>query len=116
MGNAQRALQADAEGKINEAEVCFSMGLFDEALVIFEQVLKDFPRLDDEQRGRVDSRIQDIREKLKALEQDEAGSVSSQEISMLRKSLSSPRKPTSFARLFRQLRWVLGAASFRLEM
>ncbi len=88
MAKAQKLMKSDAESKINEAEVCFSMGLFDEAAAIFEQVVKDFPNLDDEQKTAVNDRLSEIREKVKEVPKDEAGNVSSEEISMLKKTLS----------------------------
>lgn len=89
MGKAQKTMKSDAVGKINEAEVCRSMGLFDEAVAIFEQVLKDYPDLDDDQKEKVESRLKAIRAEMAEVEKDEAVSVSSEEISMLKKTLSS---------------------------
>ncbi|MFZ7126798.1 MAG: ATPase, T2SS/T4P/T4SS family [Desulfobacterales bacterium] len=88
MTKVQKTLKSDADAKINEAEVCFTMGLFDEAAAILEQVLKDFPTLDAEKKQSIENRLKIVREKIAETEKDEAGSVSSEEISMLRKTLS----------------------------
>ncbi|MGD8268399.1 MAG: hypothetical protein PVF55_09530, partial [Desulfobacterales bacterium] len=88
MAKAQPASDTTPEAKINEAEVCFSMGLFEEALLIYEQLLSDFPDLDDEQKQSIASKILDLKKEIEEKEKDEAGSVSSEEISMLKKSLS----------------------------
>ncbi len=88
MAKAQPASDTTPDAKINEAEVCFSMGLFEEALLIYEQLLSEFPDLDDEQKQSIESKIDDLKNEIEEKEKDEAGSVSSEEISMLKKSLS----------------------------
>ncbi|MDJ0887335.1 MAG: hypothetical protein QNI89_08550, partial [Desulfobacterales bacterium] len=88
MAKAQPNTNAAPDAKINEAEVCFSMGLFIEALSIYEQVLKEFPDLESEKLHAVEEKIVNIKKEIEEKEKDEAGSVSSEEISMLKKSLS----------------------------
>jgi type II secretory ATPase GspE/PulE/Tfp pilus assembly ATPase PilB-like protein len=88
MAKTQLSTDAAPDAKINEAEVCFSMGLFEEALAIYEQVIKEFPDLTREQLQSIEDQIVEVRKELEEKEKDEAGSVSSEEISMLKKSLS----------------------------
>lgn len=88
MAKTDQTLKSDQKAKINEAEVCFSMGLYDEALSIFNQVLDDFPSLDDDTKKKVQNKRDEIKALLEEQEGDEAGSVSTEEISMLKKSLS----------------------------
>ena len=88
MAKAESSLKSDAGAKLNEAEVCYSMGLYDEALSLFNQILQDFPDLDDEKKKSVQTRIGEINARLEEQSADEAGSVSTEEISMLKKSLS----------------------------
>ena len=88
MAKAQPKTNSAPDAKLNEAEVCFSMGLFEEALSIYEQVLKEFPDLDGEKLQEVEEKIVGIKKEIEEKEKDEAGSVSSEEISMLKKSLS----------------------------
>jgi type II secretory ATPase GspE/PulE/Tfp pilus assembly ATPase PilB-like protein len=88
MAKAEQSIKSDANTKINEAEVCFSMGLFDEALAIYNQVLKDNPDLDDSIKQNITIKIEKIKKQLEDENVDEAGSVSTEEISMLKKSLS----------------------------
>ncbi|MBL0714716.1 MAG: Flp pilus assembly complex ATPase component TadA, partial [Desulfosarcina sp.] len=88
MAKAQPTTNSAPDAKINEAQVCFSMGLFEEALSIFEQVLKEFPDLESDKKHVVEGKLIDIRKEIEEKEKDEGGSVSSQEISMLKKSLS----------------------------
>ena len=88
MAKAQPNTKSAPDAKINEAEVCFSMGLFEEALTIYEQVLKEFLDLDKEKLHAVEEKIVALKKEIEEKEKDEAGSVSSEEISMLKKSLS----------------------------
>jgi type II secretory ATPase GspE/PulE/Tfp pilus assembly ATPase PilB-like protein len=88
MTNAQAHTNTAPDAKINEADVCFSMGLFEEALSIYEQVIKEFPDLTGDKLRSLEEKIINVRKELEEKEKDEAGSVSSQEISMLKKSLS----------------------------
>ena len=88
MTKPQSTAKSDPQSKINEAEVCFTMGLFDEALSLYEQVLQEFSDLSAEQKSEVEAKVMSIRGDLAEREKDEAGSVSTEEISMLKKSLS----------------------------
>ena len=88
MAKAEPSVKSDAGTKLNEAEVCYSMGLYDEALSIFNQILQDFPDLDDQKKTSVQSKIDEIKAHIEEQSADEAGSVSTEEISMLKKSLS----------------------------
>ena len=88
MAKAGQSLKSDQDAKINEAEVCLQMGLYDEALLIFNQVLKTYPDLDEQNKKNVQEKIDDIKKELEEQEVNEAGSVSTEEISMLKKSLS----------------------------
>ena len=88
MAKAGQSLNSDKDAKINEAEVCLSMGLYDEALSIFRQVLETYPDLDEQAKNNVQVKIDEITKELESQEINEAGSVSTEEISMLKKSLS----------------------------
>jgi type II secretory ATPase GspE/PulE/Tfp pilus assembly ATPase PilB-like protein len=88
MAKAGQSLNSDQDAKINEAEVCLQMGLYDEALSIFNQVLETYPDLDEQNKKNVQEKIEEIKKELDDQELNEAGSVSTEEISMLKKSLS----------------------------
>jgi len=88
MSKTQIRATSAVETKINEAEVCYSMGLFDESLALFERILKDFPELDPARRNSIQEKIRTIEKEVADREKDEAGAVSTQELSMLKKSLS----------------------------
>ena len=88
MAKAEQSLKSDTSAKINEAEVCFSMGLYDEALAIFNQILSEYPDLDEKNKQNILDKVDKIKKQIEDQDSDEAGSVSTEEISMLKKSLS----------------------------
>ena len=57
MAKAGQSLSSDQDAKINEAEVCLKMGLYDEALSIFNQVLETYPDLDEQNKKNVQEKI-----------------------------------------------------------
>ena len=79
----------EVDVRINEAEVCRSMGLYDESLTIYEQILAGLPESDGELVETVKTKIADIRSEIAAREQTETKRVSAKDISMLKKTLSS---------------------------
>jgi type II secretory ATPase GspE/PulE/Tfp pilus assembly ATPase PilB-like protein len=86
-GHAKAHPEVDV--RINEAEVCRSMGLYDESLTIYEQILAGLPESDGELVETVKTKIADIRSEIAAREQTEVKRVSAKDISMLKKTLSS---------------------------
>jgi type II secretory ATPase GspE/PulE/Tfp pilus assembly ATPase PilB-like protein len=88
MSKTQLRAATPVDTKINEAEVCYSMGLFDESLTLFERILKDFSDLDPVRKKSIQDKIGSIEKELADRQKDEAGAVSTQELSMLKKSLS----------------------------
>ena len=95
MPKMEQSIKSDTNAKINEAEVCFSMGLFDEALIIFNKVLQEAVDLDENSRKQIVAKIEEINKQLEEQKRDEAGSVSTEEISMLKKSLSGQEDATA---------------------
>ena len=95
MPKMEQSIKSDTNAKINEAEVCFSMGLFDEALIIFNKVLQEAADLDENSRKKIVAKIEEINKQLEEQKRDEAGSVSTEEISMLKKSLSGQEDATA---------------------
>ncbi|MGA8282314.1 MAG: hypothetical protein WB853_15570, partial [Desulfobacterales bacterium] len=82
-------VHSEVDVRINEAEVCRSMGLYDESLTIYEQILAGLPESDGELVETVKAKIADIRSEIAAREQTEVKRVSAKDISMLKKTLSS---------------------------
>ncbi|MFZ0611528.1 MAG: GspE/PulE family protein [Desulfobacterales bacterium] len=81
--------QSEVDVRINEAEVCRSMGLYDESLTIYEQILTGLVDTEGDLVDTVKTRIDEIRSEIAAREQTEVKRVSAKDISMLKKTLSS---------------------------
>jgi len=88
MKPAQANPNSTQEARLNEAEVCRSMGLYDEALAIYEQVLGSLSPKDSGMAGRIQSKIDQVKKQIDDREQSEAKQVSAKDISMLKKTLS----------------------------
>lgn len=80
---------SEVDARINEAEVCRSMGLYDESLGIYEQILANLSKDDAGRLENIQSRIAEIRREIADREQSESKRVSAKDISMLKKTLSS---------------------------
>lgn len=81
-------MRTDIESRINEAEVCRSMGLFSDSLNIYENVLSQVPKQDAETMETVKKRIDILKKEISDTEETQPKGVSAKEISMLKKTLS----------------------------
>jgi type II secretory ATPase GspE/PulE/Tfp pilus assembly ATPase PilB-like protein len=81
-------MRTDIESRINEAEVCRSMGLFSDSLNIYENVLSQVPKRDAETMETVKKRIDILKKEISDTEETQPKGVSAKEISMLKKTLS----------------------------
>ena len=81
-------IKRDLYSKINEAKVCFSMGLYAEALGIYEEIFVFFPDLDSKIKDEINEQIRLLKKEIDELEHADAKRVSVDDISLL-KSLSS---------------------------
>ena len=88
MSKAQPQEQSDVQMKIKEAETCYSMGMNEEALSLYEQVLS----LSSEQEGQnleaVRNKISHLRKEIEVQEMAENQGLSAQDITLFRKNLS----------------------------
>jgi len=87
----QTQTKADISSKLNEAEVCRSMGLLSEALNVYEQIIEKNPDLDRENEDFILKNIKDIKKEIANLERIDSDGVSDKEISIFKKTLSSDR-------------------------
>lgn len=87
-------IKRDLYSKINEAKVCFSMGLFAEALGIYEEIFVLFPDLDGKIKDEINEQIHLLKKEIDELEQADSTRVSVDDISLL-KSLSSQEDVTA---------------------
>ena len=89
MKATQAKVPNEVDARINEAEVCRSMGLYDEAIAIYEQVLSQMSPSDSRVQADIGERIRKIKNEINERDQTESTRVSAEDISMLKKTLSS---------------------------
>ena len=88
MSRAQPVEQTDIQVKIKEAETCHSMGMIEEALALYEQVLSYSPDQAIDGNGDIRSKIEQLRKELKLQEMSENQGLTAEDISIFRKNLS----------------------------
>jgi len=88
MSKAQPAGQKDIQLKIKEAEICHQMGMTEEALALYEQVLSLSSDENADGNGDVRSKIGQLRKELELQELDEKQGLTEEDISIFRKNLS----------------------------
>lgn len=94
MALAHTEIKRDLNSKINEAKVCFSMGLYAEALGIYEEIFVFFPNLDGKIKDEINEQIHLLKKEIDELEQADSKHVSVDDITLL-KSLSSKEDVTA---------------------
>jgi type II secretory ATPase GspE/PulE/Tfp pilus assembly ATPase PilB-like protein len=82
-------MNTDIESKINEAEVCRSMGLFEDSLKIYEKILGSVAPQDTPTHEKIEKRIRLLRQEIDSEEETAPKGVSQKDISMLRERLSN---------------------------
>ena len=82
-------MRTDIESRINEAEVCRSMGLFADSLSIYEKVLNDVSPQEGEPFDTVKKRIGLLKREIATSEETGPKGVSEKELSMFKKTLSA---------------------------
>jgi tetratricopeptide (TPR) repeat protein len=82
-------MNTDIESKINEAEVCRSMGLFEDSLKIYEKILGNVSPQDAPTHEKIEKRIRLLKQEIDTEEESAPKGVSQKDISMLRERLSN---------------------------
>ena len=82
-------MNTDIESKINEAEVCRSMGLFEDSLKIYEKILGSVSPQDVPTHEKIEKRIRLLQQEIDTEEESAPQGVSQKDISMLRERLSN---------------------------
>ncbi len=82
-------MRTDIESRINEAEVCRSMGLFTDSLNIYENILSHVSPQDADTVETIKKRIGLLKKEIADHEEKQPKGVSAKEISMFKKTLSS---------------------------
>ncbi len=88
MSKAQTVEQTDIKLKIKEAETCHSMGMIDEALALYEQVLSFSSDQDDQSSEAIRQKVSHLRKEIEMREMAENQGLSAEDITLFRKTLS----------------------------
>ncbi len=88
MSKARSVEQIDIQTKIKEAETCHSMGMNEEALSLYEQILSLSPDQDDQNLEAVRNKISHLRKEIEVQEMAENQGLSPEDITLFRKNLS----------------------------
>ena len=82
-------MTTDIESRINEAEVCRSMGLYGDSLNIYEDILSFVDSDDSQTQDKIKGRISSLKKEIADQEQTEPPGVSVKELSMFKQTFSS---------------------------
>ena len=82
-------MKTDIDSRINEAEVCRSMGLYGDSLNIYEKILDVIPAQDALNQDKIRKRINLLRKEISDQEKTQPPGVSKQELSKIKKTLAS---------------------------
>jgi type II secretory ATPase GspE/PulE/Tfp pilus assembly ATPase PilB-like protein len=88
MNDIQPITQSEMEMRIKEAETCYSMGMMNESLTIYEQILSGLPGKDGQIRETVRSKIKKIKKDIQVREEADNKGFSKEDISIFKKTLS----------------------------
>jgi type II secretory ATPase GspE/PulE/Tfp pilus assembly ATPase PilB-like protein len=88
MGNAQPTGAVDIKIKIKEAETCYAMGMIEDALRVYEQVLPAAAIKDNGSHDVIRQKITQLRKEVTDREKAENRGVSAEDISLFKKTLS----------------------------
>ena len=77
----------DISDKVKEAETYRSMGLLEESIFAYEEILSSETAIEGTTRNRFGSTVTEIREELEALENGEENAVTAEEIAIIRGAL-----------------------------
>ena len=80
-------MNTDIESKINEAEVCRSMGLFEDSLKIYEKILGGISQKDGPTHEKIQKRIRLLKQEINSEEETTPKGFSAKDISMFRERL-----------------------------
>lgn len=80
-------MKADLKTRINEADVCSSMGLYDESLDIYKQIISSLPKNDVKTLKIIKEKISGVEQELANLEKTESKQVSAEDISRFKDSM-----------------------------
>ena len=88
MNDIQPIDQSEIEIRIKEAETCYSMGMKQEAVTVYQQILNGLPGNDGQIRQTIQSKINKLKKEILDQEEAENQGFSAEDISLFKKTLS----------------------------
>ncbi len=88
MANSQSIGPEDVKLKIREAETCYSMGMIQDALGVYEQIISGPPIRDNQLQEIIQQKIGQLKKEVADQEKVENRGVTAEEISIFKKTLS----------------------------
>ncbi|MEA3438347.1 MAG: GspE/PulE family protein [Thermodesulfobacteriota bacterium] len=80
-------MKTDIKARINEADVCRSMGLYDESLNIYKQIISSLPKKDVQTLKIIKEKINVVEKEVANLEKAESNQVSAKDISRFKDTM-----------------------------
>jgi type II secretory ATPase GspE/PulE/Tfp pilus assembly ATPase PilB-like protein/DNA-binding ferritin-like protein (Dps family) len=80
-------MKTDIKARINEADVCRSMGLYDEALDIYKQIISSLPEKDVQTLKIIKDKISLVEKEVAKLNKNEPNQVSAEDISRFKDTM-----------------------------
>jgi len=80
-------MKTDIKARINEADVCRSMGLYDESLDIYKQIITSLPKKDVQTLKIIKEKISGVENEVANLEKTESNQVSAEDISKFKDTM-----------------------------
>ena len=82
-------MRTDIESRVNEAEVCRSMGLYGDSLTIYESIFALVPPDDSQTQDEIQKRIDLLKKEMSENEEKKPKTVSAKDISMFKRTFSN---------------------------
>ena len=89
MNEIDNSVSTQLQIKLNEAETCYTMGLYADALKVYEAILNDYKKIDFHTKVTINDKIDTIKRELSEEEQVEPKTVSENELSLFKQNLTS---------------------------
>lgn len=89
MEEMEASTKIDIDAKIKEAEVYYSMGLLDESLGAYEQVLRNVPEMGDTHPEDIQEKIEKLKKEIAIQDEVDSRSLSAKDISNFKKTVTN---------------------------
>ena len=88
MSQTHASSRADIDLKIREAETCYGMGMFEEALALYEQISSNGGGLDPQAHRVLGEKISRLKKEIQEHQESDQKGLSAEDISIFKKTLS----------------------------